>query len=495
MKKPYFDLHIHPSFKPYLSHFEADKKKHLWTEFPNLIGIVESQGSLQQMKRGNVRIGVNPLYSLEKVFSTSFLTLYLAPKLTMLDEEMVNSAATHSYFDRLMDELAFLKKFADANTATGETFKILNNIDDLEEDKINIILAIEGGHGLEKTNCRLVESLRKLKEGPHRFLYMTLIHMIQFPLSVHAYGMKLMKKNDVLKPKGFGLSDLGKEVIDEAYRESDQAPRILIDIKHLSLLSRRQFYAYRREKGYDNIPILATHMGTTGISYTADNLKKYIVGQSAKSCRGYIQVEYESPAGIGCSSKRKKDHTYFNPWSINLYDEEIREIIDSGGLIGLNLDQRIQGADKVKGEYFSAQEFEALMENRISPREGEFDEEPPFPEEEELAERGLFDLNYRKHLRHLCNNLLNIVRNGGEKAWKQLCIGSDFDGLINPVNNCTDCTQYPKLEDDLVDMLGQMIEEAKTEDRDAEFFEDNLELHVRDIMYNNGLEFLKKHYR
>ena len=108
---------------------------------------------------------------------------------------------------------------------------------------------------------------------------------------------------------------------------------------------------------------MSCRVGRVGLEF----LRDYIINQSGVSARGYIQVEYDRPRGIGASSKRKKDLTYFNPWSINLYNEEIKEIIASGGLIGLNLDQRIQGADKVKGEYFSALEFEALMHRESFP--------------------------------------------------------------------------------------------------------------------------------
>ncbi len=488
----YFDLHIHPSFKPYLSGFETGEKENAWEIFRHPIGIVGSQGSLEQMRRGNVQIAVNPLYALEKVLTSAFLTRHVAPMLTILDGEVINDAATRSYFDSIQAELSFFKRWMEHDPENGQAFQILNNIKDVDPEKINIILAIEGGHNLEKTNYRLRESLQRIKEGPDRFLYLTLTHMIQFPLCTHAYGMKMLKNADVLKPSGFGLTDLGKEIIDEAYRESDNAFRILIDVKHMSLTTRRQFYQYRREKGYADIPILATHMGTTGISHAPDVLRKYMEEEEAKTARGYVQITYERPKGIGHSSSDRDDHTYFNPWSINLYDEEIAEIIDSGGLIGMNLDQRIQGADKVKGEFFSKEEFDAIMEDRIHLKE-----DPDFIEEvtvQEEQERGLFRINQRKHLRHLCNNILNVVRHGGEAAWKQLCIGSDFDGLINPINTCENAQEFDRLEKRMADTLGEMIEEAKREDPSAEFFESDLEEHVRDIMYNNGVSFLEKNF-
>ena len=65
-----------------------------------------------------------------------------------------------------------------------------------------------------------------------------------------------------------------------------------------------------------------------------------------------IQVKYHLPKGI--SSKRGRVTTGFNPSSINLYDEELVEIIDSDGLIGISLNKRIIGATTVREEIFSA---------------------------------------------------------------------------------------------------------------------------------------------
>ncbi len=240
---------------------------------------------------------------------------------------------------------------------------------------------------------------------------------------------------------------------------------------------------------------MATHMGTTGISYHPDEIKRYITEKEVKKDRGYVQVTYERPEGIGANSNRDRFKTYFNPWSINLYNEEIGKILDSGGLTGLNLDQRIQGVDKVKGEFFCEEEFKMMMENRIHMKDDDnFEEEETQFEEEEVADRGLLRFKERQHLRHLCNNILHIVRQGGERAWKHLCIGSDFDGLINPINTCINCTEYGKLEDMMAEELGEMIEEAKAEDSQAEFYEDDLKLRARDIMYHNGHDFLKRNF-
>ncbi len=138
---------------------------------------------------------------------------------------------------------------------------------------------------------------------------------------------------------------LGNEVIKEALKEPE---RILIDIKHMSLEARKQYYEFLKEIIVRRISrYLISHGGVTGVSW--DN--KPVVCR--KKYRDWIKVRYFKPKGLM--------RTKFNPWSINLYDEEIKKIVDSNGLIGLNLDERILGAKQKRPgervEYFSPEEF------------------------------------------------------------------------------------------------------------------------------------------
>ena len=492
----YFDLHAHPSLKPFLSAPFPENKDSCWKTYKNAIEFLRSQGSLEQMVDGNVRLAVNALYSMEKVFSAAFVTRYLAPKFTPLDKQMMASLASADYFDRLIEEYEHLLASRVDREGDGRDFQILNNMEDFNPEKLNIILAIEGGHGLEKSNRTFARSLLDLKQGEHRLLYITLTHLTRCRLANHAYGMKLIKNVMSIRPEGLGLSDIGKELIDAAYRSQGKEKPIYIDIKHLSLAARRDFYHYRERNGYSNIPILATHMGVTGISYDPDIVREYIVDKKFKENRGTVEVLFERPQGIGRSVwKGGGGETHFNPWSINLYDEEIPVILESGGLIGLILDQRVLGANPVKGEYFSKVEFDAWMAGRLDQLFEEFEEDEPVEEVAEplVAARAL-GMKQKDHLRHLCNNILHIAKIGGPDAWNQLCLGTDFDGMIDPINGCRDSTELGNLEEDLVDMLGRMIQEAKEADPTAEFYENDLRRQVRNIMYYNGVRFLEANF-
>ena len=475
----FFDFHLHPSFKPYLSSPEPSRRVDCWEYLESPIGIIRSQSCLDQMEKGQIGVAVSAIYAMERPMTSSFLIEHLAPKLTVLHDEMLDHPCYSNYMEYIREEIEHLKKSQGAN---GRTFNIINSIDEAEEGKMNLILALEGGHALEQFNTDVVDNLRLLKQGADRFLYLTFVHMTQYPLACHAYGMKLIKGNNQFKPNGFGITGLGKEVIDVAYDES-QGRRILIDVKYMSVVARHKFYQYRKEKGYDKIPIVATHMGFTGISKSREAIIKQFK-KPAKRSGNFIEVNYERPKGIG---KGLFNKTFFNPWSINLFDEDITEILDSGGLIGLSLDQRIMGSQEVQGEFFSAQEFNYIL----SGYKDETHEEPVAAGELSDEEERDRELNERKHLRHLCNNILHAVKIGGGRAWKQLCMGSDFDGLIDPLNNCTSAEEYPKLERGLIEELPTMMKEDKTHDYD----ETDIAGKVRGIMYDNAIDFLKKHFR
>ena len=65
--------------------------------------------------------------------------------------------------------------------------------------------------------------------------------------------------------------------------------------------------------------------------------KKLPIEKYKKTRRGFTKVSYKKPKG-------HVEGTLFNPISINLYNEDIKEIIQSNGLMGLILDERILGA-------------------------------------------------------------------------------------------------------------------------------------------------------
>lgn len=477
----FFDLHCHPSFKTFLSNRDENKRTSCWEtlNFDFDINILDSQASLKQLTDGKVKLAVVPLCSLEWGFARSGLIKLAAGLSKHVEKRFIQAIERKDFgYNELMHaEHRHLVKHT--NIPAMNTVKLVNSmIADFDENdgRLHLILAVEGGHNFYDDGQIVVNpqevlnNLRYFKDPANpRLLYVTLTHLTHSEYCTHAYGMKMINHN-VFLPLKKGLTDLGKKFIHESL-DKTSGRRILIDIKHMSLTARTQFYKIRQQH-YPDAPILATHMGVTGLSHTKKPIRK-VKEKPDKNC---VEVfYYRNPGAMD---------TYFNPWSINLYDEDILEIIRSGGLIGISLDQRILGVGNVSSEIFCPEEYH----------------EADFPE---VKKPKYHVLDYQKlqdpeecrkwHLRHLCNNLLHIIKVAsqevGDKAWDHVCLGSDFDGLIDPINGCKNAKDYPNLYSDLVEQLpvvandmGVPLPPAKVQPR------------LRQFVYENAVRFLKKHF-
>jgi hypothetical protein len=286
----------------------------------------------------------------------------------------------------------------------------------------------------------------------------------------------------------------------------------------MSLEARKQYYdVLNNEYGSEKIPILVSHGGVTGVSYENMPVVK------CKCCCRWTKVQYYQPDGLM--------GTHFNPWSINLYDEEIKKIVDSDGLIGLNLDKRILGARQKKRseliEYFSRKERSSIrfrehhvpishiqpqgvvlssvemLNNKIEEKLKEYLRKIIRRPDQLLAYQNLYNEieqlynqlrsmpvpSTDEDIKHLCNNILHIVRIAGDKAWKHICIGSDFDGLISAVECCRNASVFNNLASELKRWLPIM---AASDPGLSSIT--NIDQKVDDIMSVNLYDFLKKNF-
>src|SRR5204863_8678457 len=75
---------------------------------------------------------------------------------------------------------------------------------------------------------------------------------------------RIMFRDKTFYPKGSGITKWGKEFIREAM-SSENGKRVLIDVKHMSLRSRKEFYDMRKIE-FPDAPIIASHVGIAGCS-------------------------------------------------------------------------------------------------------------------------------------------------------------------------------------------------------------------------------------
>ena len=522
---PFFDLHCHPGLKT-LFLPQDGKQISAWeiiSPHDHLIGdILESQSSLKQlMQEGNINL--------------ICLTLY-PPEIGILDQLLIKVGSV--IYHRLMDP-ARIAEMASLTVSYHEVFnqelaniseapriedqidpkkklKFLRTWADYDEhdfDTLHVLFNFEGGHAFYdlknsvKDIRRVLQNFNSFLAKGYRVLYLTPAHLTPNEFITHAYGNKLLSKGPLL-PKGIGISIFGKRLITNACLQ-----HVLIDVKHMSLVSRRIFYEFRR-KHFPDLPIIASHIGLTGESWSVFTAKRGIINPRKKSY-GY-KIAW-------LKNKGELDGTYFFPLSINLYDEDVREVLESNGLIGISMDVRILGGRGRSGDlqkdFYSHEEYELLTAadatEQISRLSDNFEIEnidrgdlflntsklePSDAEDlrnvnEELTE--LFNTNitavdpriYQDHVRLVINQLIRIWQisdwAGMSPPWNNICMGSDFDGLIQTVQCCRNSTEFSSFAQAAKVELERILPQYPKIDYSAAQIIDN-------FMFNNGRNFLKK---
>jgi microsomal dipeptidase-like Zn-dependent dipeptidase len=451
------DIHCHPSTKPFMSSLDDATKTNPFISFNHNIedsvmqllkGILakkaevqlSAQSNFDHLFRGGHRVVIASITPMERgffvandsrkpnlladafIFSQGVFANTIKPKLinalmgfsTASIEFVRNSNGLTSYFkDGLLPEFNYLKKFHNKKSAAeGYTLKLVNSFSEIEagmnsgENALYVLLSIEGAHSFKNTvpvtseirskqgyvysagELNSIEdgqgvenniiAMKKWKFVP---LFITVMHHFWNGMGGHARSLNKMVGEMLNQQEGInqGLSATGKLVIRNLLR-NDNGPRVLVDIKHMSIASRREFYQlldtdplFKNKK----IPILCSH---TGIASNIDSLNEL------------QQV----------NDKKEEDNAtnYFHKAQINLCGEDIRRIANSGGLIGIQLDEK-----RIAGAGFAKEKF-----------------------------RGGLTTN---ELRNVCSelimsNVFMVIRAINTiDAWNICCIGSDYDGLIN----------------------------------------------------------------
>ena len=386
-----------------------------------------------------------------------------------------------------------------------------------------VVFHVEGAHmfyerGNQAVNIDNMIRIFNEYRQEHLLLYVTVAHLTPNVFANHADGNKIFP-NEETWPSGRGIKPFGERLIAEMYNQN-----VLVDIKHMSWVSRKDLYDIRQKNGWEHIPLVASHAALTG--FKADERMDYIYKiKGIKRAPKVYKVRYKKKDGL-------LGNTKFNPNSINLYDDEVVTILKSKGLLGINFDKRILGAsEKLTGgikvketEFISIEEasewFGPTSETDFSPifddytrfgRRGEFipDEEdweeseeefqelfPKQPSTGKAAKRKISRNRAQLHLKYFCNQLLKIKMIADENAavlqginiWDHICMGADFDGLISTIHCCSDITKVENFAGQVNDNLKNFADQAGIQ----------LGMPVPDIVekifFKNGHDFLIKHF-
>jgi len=133
-----------------------------------------------------------------------------------------------------------------------------------------------------------------------------------------------------------------------------------------------------------------------------------------------ILASHAAVTGIDSGSAEK--HEFFNTADINLFNEDILKICTSDGLIGIMMEEgRLVNKSlmkKIKNNYGSK-----------SPAASKF------------------------YAKCVLANILHIVQIAGSDGWNHVCLGSDFDGMINSLDSFDSVSTYNDLFKTIRDVL------------------------------------------
>ena len=417
----FIDFHCHPSLKPYGKSFDLPEigqntsrrrqRNSMWFyDSPDLLekalqtltGIVKfTQADCTTLAYGNVQVICASLYPIERGFFNNdlgdgFLSDLAATFITSVGKARVNYIQQiTNYFEDVQGEYEFYRQLDGVSVRTDAgDFKyiLISSFTDVEnylqqnpEDKKTIFIAmtIEGLHVLhnnidaEPDRNAILENLRSIKNWQHPPFFVTFAHHFYNHFCGHAQSLTDLvgSKTDQSDGMFTGFTALGKDVLLEALSKQS-GKRIYIDIKHMSATSRKEYMQIlETEFANDKIPLIVSHGAANGL-------------------RSMDEPVPDNP------------DTAFKLLAadINFYDNELLAIAKSGGIFGLQLDER-----RVASPSTLRDTKHSIAINKIR--------------------------HYRAEL--LWNQLQHIAELLDKHdmfAWNCIAIGSDFDGIINPLN-------------------------------------------------------------
>lgn len=410
-------------------------------------------------------------------------------------------------FDELMAEIEYMKKQLPNPKPGKDDVRLVTDAADLRkainEHQTALVLTVEGAHSLhgehtvgkefdttfgldESGFAELSKNVETLKHLPNHVFFMTFSHMSWNALCGQAKSLD-MKNKLIRHLLGFNSDDkrfrrvaaerysvniddsvkeyhraddafaidpckcndpvirqrkiYGLEVLRMLLDSSGGQHRILIDMRHLAVEGRKQYIdtvMSHRNDMRDTIPLIVSHAAVSGKTYEQASL----YGKCPFQDR-YLEVQHPKKFYSlykPCLINRKdtipeiklEKSGWFHPFSINLYDEEIECVYESGGIIGITLEERVLGTGRYN---YSRKHYDTLRKAFKS-----------WPLMRGQADAGK---SYKelKIMEPFMRNLLYILRHSGSpgviKSWEHIAIGSDWDGMIDPLDVCASPEDLP----------------------------------------------------
>ena len=480
----YVDIHCHPSLKPYSKSFkykpikkndiDPNRKNSIWHYSPpnflekflnRMMTLTKfTQTDLTTLAKSKTKVVVVALYPFEKHFFgkeiigikgvTDFM-VNLAASISQSRMDFIRS--NKDYFVDLMDEYNYYQQLHNQVVNIDGviyTYRLIKSFQDIEANFlqetdskkiINILLSIEGGHsfntGIEMnkdmaSRSEVLGNISAIKNWEYRPLFLTLAHHFYNEICGHARSISIgMLKNNQNRGLDSDITALGYEAIDLLLDNTD-GKRIPIDIKHMSTSSRKSYYKLLDTKyASQKIPIIASHACCNG--------KRSIVQ--------YNQTDFP------------EHDEWFCNMDINFYDQELVRIARSNGIFGIQLDERRIGSTK------------AINDSKVF-----------FPNKRrQLRKKALLVWRQVEHI-------AEALDKQGLFCWGIQSIGSDFDGIVNPINGLWTAENMKDLSEELLNHAKTYLSKNLTLLKSFNRIEP--ELIVACVMHQNAMDFIERNY-
>lgn len=347
-----------------------------------------------------------------------------------------------------------LEKHARDLKAKG-TYEIAVNGADVDQlikdDKTAFVLTIEGANVFNSHEDyeAIEQRLAQIKSWEQPLFFITFTHHFYNHLAGHAHsipdvGNLLLDQSEGMNT---GITEKGKKVLryllaldkNGKYDPVKFGRRILIDVKHLSAKARQEYYkefVLPSLKTDHPIPVIASHVAYSGVKTLDDHIARM-------------------PDEKNGDFSERYGHK-FNNWNINICDEDVVTIYKTGGVVGINLDQRVLGVAKddiEKNETHASyvwQNIKSMMKAVV------LSDDPDIKSKKEIV--------------------------------NTFCLGTDFDGFIDPLNSYPTVLDFKQLAGDLIAEIDADPEKEKL------LFDLSTEKFVQKICFDNAFDFVVKHF-
>jgi microsomal dipeptidase-like Zn-dependent dipeptidase len=547
------DLHVHSGLKAFGAAGHPDYEDFtIWDFFPpqenairqlNLIlraAIKEtakaSQANLDACVKANLRMPILSVYPIERQmfeldpqepfrrlfkfllkgrqhsFLGSAITGYPLDRVEAIMEQVTNDQDEgYDYFVAYRQEVAYLfeQTLTRSKNFPEYRFRMATDYAQLQEwltheQTIVGLVTVEGGHSfghylkrstnkkewealdtqeqkvLRSSMLRNISAVKSEAGGQRAPFFVTFCHHFNNLLAGHArsfsdksslgLGIQSPGSRHLFNQEpglNRGFTPLGREVL-ELFLNRYQGRRILIDTKHMSVATRQEFYRIirrKREEENDTIPIIHSHAAING-------------WQTLEQAH-----DKEDTAALD------QGH-FFSRWQINLTDEDILEMYDSDGLIGVVLHE-----GRMPGEG---------LQREVRQIKKKLQKAPPASRRRQLLERQLNDL-YLKLIWSTIFHIIKVVHDGrAASGWKMIALGSDYDGVVEPINTFPEVASFQALRTELMAYLeegkelfyaynGEAHPLPAAEVRALQFGQSPEEL-LHGILFGNNNRFLRKYF-